>query len=681
MKKQIPVKTNVKNTIINKSIPEGDGAHYFKGEKASKAVRKEWGKELFVAEVARVNSENATMDVKIQGSTQILTDVSFWNGYVGPAGFAGICPEIGALVVLIRSEMGPLPIYYFVPQPEFALGCELLSMYPKEVSDDILETNRIQPSKLRRLRPGEGRWASAQGSELFLDEGAELSDSMCNSFRIRSGDGSIISTSQQNYIFANGIWRSAGPIQRNSLDFDTLGERDPSYEATRITHADGTTSTYIGGRYTYRGRVYNEYRIEVEDSNILDKIINDVNEGVETTVRDPKTIFVLANMVGNDPNDLKTYGKFLAPAFLKDIRGAGSLQFDALTPSGDEDTLGRRGVAWAFHIPDKGFFGQDKEGALHTYLGVSRSGTPGISHFLVARGGKREEWGVSLDKGLSWDTLCKGGVRWDIGGSLENPSKNMVSRSIFLRLQNGSYTEYGFDRSWDENTLVSLDGTPLNFSERSAYKKIERVSGNTREEVSRTVERDIGGNLIEQIGAAKRVSVGGSSEEAVIGDKSINTAGTFALNALNGIQTQTSQRTEKIVKGSDEKKILLGDDVTEILKGTHKTVVVAGNIERSIVAGNIGDKITAGNHNVSVTAGSYDVSVGAGNVSIQTKAGTVTLGGTKVSINALVSAEVNAPLVGLGDVATRSGVITFLSHKDYMTGAPLIPSFKVKAGL
>jgi len=680
MKKQIPVNTNVKNIVNNKSLPEGEGAHYFKGEKASKAARKEWGKELFMAEVARVNSEMGTMDVKVQGSTQILTDISMWTGYVGPAGFAGICPEIGALVVLIRSEMGPIPLYFFVPQPEFAYGCELLSLYPKEVSDDILETNRIQPAKLRRLRPGEGRWASAQGSELFLDEGAELSDSMGNSIRLRP-DGSAISTSQQNYVFANGIWRSAGPIQRNSLDFETFGERDPSLEATRVMHADGTSSVYIGGKYAYKGRVYNEYRLEVEDSNILDKIVNDVNEGIETSVRTPSTIFLLANMVGNNPNDIKTYGKFLAPAFLKDIKGTGSLQFDALTPSGDEDTLGRRGVAWAFHIPDKGFFGQDKEGALHTYLGVSRSGTPGLSHFLVARGGKREEWGASLDKGLSWDTYCKGAVRWDIGGSLENPSKNTVSRSMFLRLQNGSYTEYGFDSSWDENVLVALDGSPLNFSARSKYKKIDRVAGHTREEVSSNVEKDIGGNLVEQIGASRKVSVGGSSEEATIGDKSINTAGSFAVNALNEIKIQTAKRTEKIVKGSDEKKILLGDDSTEILKGNHTTVVLAGNIERSVVAGKIEDKVTAGSYDVNISAGNYGVSVGAGNIAMQTKAGTVTLGGTQVSIKALVSADINAPLVGLGDVATRSGVITFLSHKDYMTGAPLIPSFKVKAGL
>jgi hypothetical protein len=514
-----------------------------------------------------------------------------------------------------------------------------------------------------------------------LDESVELTDSMDNGILIRSGDGSLIATSQQNYMFANGVWRSAGPIQRNSLDHSTFGNADPMYEATEVVHADGSHSVFIGGKYQYNGRVYNEYRLEIEDTDILDKVVNDVNEGINTTPRKPKVAHIMGNMVGNDSEDPSTYGKFLAPAFLKGLKGDGNLLFEALTPNGDGDALGSRGIAWAYHIPNKGFFGQDKEGAQHVYLGEARGDTPGVSQFLVARGGRREEWGFMKDGGLSWDLLCKGGVNWTIGKSQDNPSKNILPRSALIRYLGATYTEHGYDSSYDPTVLNDMDGNPIDTVHQAAYKRVVRVAGKAREEISGDYELDIGGNLVEQIGSSRSVNISGSYDESAIGDRTISTSGSFALNAITEIKVLTAQRTEKIVKGSDKKTILLGDDATEIIVGSQTLQIGAGNASRSVLLGDIKDTVVTGSKKTSVVTGSYEVSVVAGNVSLTTLAGKATLGGTMVALEGLVAVDIKAPIVGIGDPATRSGVITFLSHKDYVTGAPLVPSLKVMAGM
>lgn len=674
----------IKIAVQDKRAPSPSrktGAHYHKEEALPRALWKENGKRTVKGSITRVNADANLMDVAVQGSSQFLTDIPIFSPYIGPAGFMGIYPEVGSLVVLMDSSFGLIPVAYAIPQPEFALQCELLSLYPKETADSIRELMRVRPAKYRRMRPGEGRMASSQGAELFLDEDVELLDSMDNGFRVRSGDGSVIATSQQNYMFANGVWRSAGPIQRNSLETKNFGENDSSYEATEVIHSDGNRSVYIGGRYQYNDLVYNEYRLEVEDSCVLSKPLNDVNEGVNPKPRLPKVSHIMGNMVGNNPNDAGTYGKFLAPAFTKGARGNGCLLFEAINPAGNGDTLGTRGVAWAYQIPDKGFFGQDKEGALHAYIGETKGDTPGISVSLVAKGGKKEEWGFVKEGGLSWDMYTKGGISWVVGKSTDNPAKSILSRSSVVRYLGGTYTEHGFSQEYDKDVLLDLDGNELDTIHQASYKKVVRVAGNSREEVVGDSEFIIGGSIVEEIQAGRSVSVGGSYSESVIGDRTISTTSSLSINAIRSIKVQTATRTEKIVKGSDSKTILLGDDETTIALGSQTLKVGVGNAKRTVTTGNIEDTIVAGSHKTTVALGNYDVSVTTGNIGVNTSIGTVTVGGTNVSIKGMVAVDINAPIVGIGDPITRSGVITFLSHKDYTTGAPLIPSLKVTAGL
>jgi|GEM_PF-6731080 len=674
-----------KINVVEKKIPgppqPGNGAHIFKGEHRPKAQVGDHDKITFQAVIINVNTDINTMDVRIVGSTKIVTDVTLMSSYTGPGGFLGVCPEPGCFVSLIKDDDDLVPIAYYIPQPEFALSCELMGLYPESTADETSETQRLIEAKYRRLRPGEGRFASSQGSEIFLDEDVEITDSMDNGIRVRSGDGSIISTSQQNFMFANGVWRSSGPIQRNSLITEVVGQPLSGYEITKVVHSDGTKSIYIGGNYEYKGRVYNEYRIEVEDTNFLDKPVNDVNEGLNTIIRKPRTEFIMGNMVGNDESDLALYGKFLAPSFFGDIKGEGSYRFEALLPNGDEDVLGRRGVAVALHVPKKAFFGFDKMGANHVYLGSAGSAGLGVSQFLVAQGGRKEEWGVSREGGLSWDMYCQGGISWTVGGSIENPTTRKIGRSASMRFLEGTYTEHGYSSDFKTGSLNDMDGNSLSHAKIIQYKKIDRVAGKAREEIKGDYEIDVEGDLVESIGGSRIVSIGGSLAESLIGDRTLSTSGALTFNAITEMKTNTAKRTETIVKGNDSKTILLGNEELSIAVGKQVVTVAAGNIERTVTVGSIKDSVVTGNKSTSITAGNYSLDVSLGNISANASVGNVSIGGMKVDISALTKINLSALTVSIGNAATQSGVITQLSHHDYITGLPLIPSLTVTAGL
>lgn len=653
-------------------------------EKPTRASRKNLNQNIFIAKIQRINEERQTMDVVTIDNSQVLTDILITPGYQGPMGFMGVMPEKGAIVVLFKGTQGTLiPISYFIPDVETANSYELVERFPESVSDSVAELNRVVPSRTRRMRSGEGRLASAQGSELFLDKHVELEDSSGNYLRLRAGDGSAIITSQQNFMFSNGVFRSAGPIIRNALRLGQNGEMPSGVEASEVIHSDGTRAVYVGGGYGHRGTVRNEYRIEVEDYNRLHRPVNDINEFSNETQRNPAVIFSMGNMVGNDSHDDATYGKFLAPYFISESRGDGRLNFEALTPTGGEDTISTRGVAWGYLVKGKSFFGVDKSGVKHEYLSESRGKFTGLSQITVARGGKREEWGASREDNISWDMMTKGGIRWVIGKSLDNPERNKIPRSAEIRYLAGTYTEHGFSSEFNPKIVRYIrgenKGKVLERQDSATYRRVERVAGSSRDEIQNHFERVVGGDEYKKVAGSKDTSVGGAFGESSTGDRTISTMGAFTVNATTEVKLMTQQRSEKILAGSDEKTILSGDETLDIALGSKKTTVGIGDVEVTVGVGDISEDIGAGNRSFRIGAGNFDVSVGAGSISLST-VGSVTIAGTSFTVSS-AEASIDSAFVGLGNIASRSGVITMLSHKDYITGAPLIPSFTVTAGM
>lgn len=627
--------------------------------------------------VRRVHSDTNQIDVTLNIGGTAQPDISIAYPYVGPAGMMGVCPEVGSSVLLMETAWGLVPVAYKVPDPQHALDFSMQSTIPDDVSDPILDIYRKTPAAFRLLRPGEGRMASAHGGEVFLDEDVEIKDVNGNTITIRSGDGSTIATSQQNYMFASGVWRSAGPIQRNSLITKQNGVDIPGYVAQNITGADGKRVVYIGGEYGYGAKLYNEYRIEVDDTSTLDQPINDVNSNTNITPRTPTVIQVMGNYVGNDSkNDPDSYGKFIAPDLVTGVKGQGRLNFKYLLPNGSYDTLGKRGVAWGYHVPNKSFVGVDKSGAHHAYYGSMGDTDAGVSETVVGRGGRREEWGVIRAGNVSWDLYCKGALRWDIGKGSEDVNKNVLPRSLEVFYRGGTYTEHGTTATFDSSVLLDGDGNELPYAKKVSYRRVERVYGNSRDEVSGNSDEFIGASKTLEVGSSYTVNVDGSYSESTIGDRTLGTNQALSINAAS-IKTIAQKRTEKFTLGSDEKMILTGNDMTTIVTGNHITNITTGNQLTNIGAGNISTVVAAGNMADTLSAGNYALTVN-GNTAM-TSSGVFTIGGTSVMVNGATAISLTAPSVTLGLLPTLSGVITMLSHRDYVTGAPLMPSLTVLA--
>lgn len=663
--------------VFTQSMQRDPLPHIPKGEKVPEGLKRGYSKTVFVGKVIRIHSQKNLMDVQFLDGGDTISDTVISYPYQGNVGFMGVCPEPGSLGIFLQTPLGFNAVSFINPSPEYSGEYRMVENVPEGVSDPVLEQSRVNPFMFRTLRAGEGRLASKYNSEVFLNEDVEIHDSMGNEVRLRSGDGSLMNTSQQNYMFTTGVWRSAGPIQRNSLRPTIGGVEQGGINAKEVTHSDGTRAVYIGGDYGYNNSVYNEYRLEVEDTCILSKPLNDINSGSNITTRTPKTIFVIGNMVGNNSNDVEEYGKFLTPDFITEERGDGGLNFSTITPNATGDVLGTKGVAWGFHVPKKSFIGMTKEGVQNSYFGQSSGDNPGVSQIVVASGGKIEEWGFAKEERLSQDLFTRGGIRWVIGKGKEDVGRGLVPRSFEARYIGGTYTEHGFTSENDPKSLKDIDGNEIPYYLKQNYRRIERVNGYSRDEVSSNSESFIGGSYFVQVGGVHEMAAS-TSVESVRGDKTINTSSAFSVNASD-IKHSANERETSLMLG-DTKTIKLGNDETTIDIGNHSITSRVGSLSRNVqAAGNIEDSTFTGNISHSITAGNFSANVTAGNINMNTTAGTVSVGGTTISVDALASIDITAPFVNLGLSTTRSGVITQLSHLDYITGAPLLPSFTVYA--
>jgi hypothetical protein len=649
------------------------------GDKVRSGLKYGGNRSYWIGKVTQVNAESNSMSVEFNEGLNPQKDVRISYPYIGPMATMRIVPEIGAMGFFVKSDYGMIHAGWLPPEPKSGPKYQALSAFPKEISDDDTEVTRRKAFRFREMRPGDVHLGSSNSADLFLDNDAELNDANGNTFRIRSGDGSAISTSQQNYMFANGVWRSAGFIQRNSLKTTQAGERLTDIDANKVVHSDGTESVYVGGSYEVGSEVFSEYRIEVEDSAELGNQINDVNELINITQRNPKAIFALGNWVGNDPNDVKTYGKFLAPDLYadEDYR-KGYLNFKPLVNEGGVDAYRQKGIAYGFHVPGRSLLVADKEGKVHQYLGASTGAQAGRSLDLVATGGKWESWGKAADDGLSWKVALKGGEYKEVGISNNNETRNQIPRSSVLRTQGQVFHEFGAKTNLNRVNSFESIGNQLSRSEIQEYGYIRRVSGKERLETTGNRETVVDGDSKEKVRGQRVSQIGGSYVQSVIGDKTSIINSSYTLNVTQEIKNFASSRSEKLVLGSDEKQILLGNRSTDIAAGNYLTNIGAGSHNTNIGAGSQTSNIGTGNYSISVGTGNYGVAVGAGNVSIATGAGAITVAGTTTSIAAATSVDITSLLVNIGG-SSMSGVLTSMNHPCFVTGAMSPGSFRVFA--
>ena len=669
------------------------GRHGAPGEVPTFALTRSTYDDLYVARVVLVKPENMTMDVEFIGVNMSAPDIPMLMPGMGPSSMIGSVPEKNSLVLLLQDgdHIGHYyPIAYLPPDLHHGRSYGMVERTYKEDTADIDDLGRVMPSRMRHMAEGDVIMASSGGSEVYLDTGVEIHDGFGNELRIRQGDGSLMATSRNNYMFANGVWRGAGLIQRNSLVKND--QQDMDIEAQKVVLSDGREATYVGGNYIKKDdkgniiydEMYVEYRLDVEDTTKPHLPANDINsEGNYTLRSTPKATFVLGNMVGNNPGDLSTYGKFLAPRFIEgnNLKEA-AFALSPLSRDGRENQYKTKGVAWGLGFSNVSFLGADKEGAVHRYMGKGSGGSNrGWSMTTVATGGRRDTWGADGNEGMSWSGLFKGGIAWSVGKTNGNFADNVLPWGINIKSAGSTFISHG-DSTASETRLSSMvdSSKGLTLADVARYGRIEKVYGHARDEVSGDYELRVAGNYVWNVGGKFSYRVQGNFGESVFGDRSISTTATFAVNST-AVNTTTGSRTEKLTTGDDNKMLLLGSDITLLAAGFQTTTIGTGGISNTVAAGNFTNLMAAGNFAMNITAGNAVMNTAAGSMSFTTAGGPATVGGTAVTLAGQATIVANAPMVSLGIPATLSPAITMLSHLDYVTGLPLKGSATVMASV
>jgi hypothetical protein len=612
-------------------------------------------------------------------------------------GIIGAMPEVNTNVILVKVQtdrstrgQGKILDNQFYPlgylPPGIAVSPEYLStrIFPKEAGLDELENKFYL--KFRELRKGEVILGSDYGSEIFLDKNVELHDESGTTFLLRHSDQSAIFSGLNNYEFTDGVWKSSGLIQRNSLNYkDKNGEEDPGSTAEERILSDYRKVVYIkpaNQDLSYGTKIYTEYRVEVDELGRRMPPLNDINAIKNTTERDPVVVLGMGNLVGNDSKDLSNYGKLLGVRLFDSAKSTkGSFEFIPLSAAGGIDYPSSLGMAYSLWCPkNNSFMGIDKEGHFYQYVPASSSTNPlgpGRSLSILAQGSKKEMLGASGD-GLSWDFTARGGVKWLIGQGNQSNSK----RSIDIRTQGPAYFEYGQP---SESVLLDVNsGEPKGLKDLSSYGKIERVVGNYREDIEGSRESRVEGSDREFIDGIKEINCTTitinteSQRNEFIKDN-------YAVTVLKEMSGKFGSRVTTIMNGSDELNVLKGN--------VKRTIQTVGNFVTETRAGNIEEKILTGDRKFTSKLGNYSVNCGIGDITVKTTTGTITIktdtGAVQISALSSMNLNCKGPVsisgltVSLGSSPAKGAVVTGIpgvpSHFDYVTGAPLIGSVTVKA--
>lgn len=608
-----------------------------------------------VGQVVEVDQDSYRMKIRWLQGEGAPEWMSMSFPYAGPAGVFGAFPEEKSVVICGFYNTGfgrgePLPLAYLPTGIVHGLELNWTKEHPDAVpNEDINEVFR----RFRDISDGDMLMMSSKGGQIVTNTDIELSDSSFDSLMLRHSDQSIIATSLNNYVFADGASVSAGRIVRNSTNlYDEKGKRIEDLPSVLKKLKDGRDFVFVKpfGDDSIDNSSYVEYRIDVDEicDGRLD--INDINGfgPNPTSTRSPIVSLVMGNYVGNQ--DVRAnYGKILRPIMFAGPNNSFSLTECSWKKGQDEaSTLG---VAYAIHMHNNDtFFGFDKEGQCFVNLGVSKTdpSNKGRSLALLAKGGRKEQWGSDAE-GVAWDYKTKGGVFWDIGASTTNKNR----RSLEIATDSGVYFDYGGE-------------------DDTGFAKQENIRGDSLEWVDGDKSDTISGDLTHAIWGLKTEVVRGSAAQQVHGDKSTDVMGVCAERVIKEKQGQFGAR-KVTVTGDDELTVQAADLI--------QTIMVFGNKKTSIMGpGNIEELITTGKKKITIGTGDFTVTVGAGSVKLGNALGSleIDIAGNLTAKGALKSV-MKAATVELGQQALGN-VITTVSHKDYICGVPLVGTTTVKAG-
>jgi hypothetical protein len=660
------------------------GRQIAQGEKPSLSARTSHDFTFLIGDVVDVDVDRQKMMVNIRrgyGAGPIPVNIS--QPFSGTSSFIQATPEIGSIVLLANQENDLIPVAYL---PNYAFGLENRNVKVWPDSTRTQEKNELF-FRLRKLEPGTIALGSRQGIEMYMGHLLKLDDRGGNSIILRPDDNAIINTSNNNYVFSSGIWRNAGIVRRNSINPVNL-ENIPN--AFKEDMYDGKIS-YVIRPQNYDGSsepYLTEYLLEVDDRDSSSKPVNDVNFSSNKTIRKPVAIFSLGNHIGNDTNNLGTYGKVLKPVLFTDPDDSNG-DFSLEPASGEE--LDTYASAITLFKPDRSdtgmgaYLGIDKEGHFYQFLPSASGGGlgKGRSMSILARGSKKEVWGQDSRYANSWDLVTEGGVKWNLGAHNERDGNPYSNRSMDIRTSKSVFFMYGANLSSD---LYDIEDKKKKLDNTRKYFKIEKIDGNERIEVEATREvlvkgsdklvikgartEKITGACTVNIGSGYNVIVGDAYTEKVTKEKNENFG-----NRKTVISIGNSELTIKSIKGD------IIENIT--VTGNKITKIKAGNIEESILTGSRKFKTNVGGFSASTKSGNITFATKAGQVSLQTNTGKAELKAS-LNIDIKTSAASNINVAGgainlKGRTGNMGGVITSKTHLDYITGAPLRGSASVKA--
>lgn len=635
--------------------------------------------------VEHVDLDKYTMSVRwTPGNAIRPSNIPIPFAYAGPAGCMGTPPEKGAIGIFGFMSTGadrgsPLCIGFLPAGLEAGLNNNEVKVFPDAIpTNDI---NKIQ-FKFRKLTQGDMNMGSPLGSRVFLNEDVEIHDESQDSIVIREGDQSIISTSLNNFVFADGVSISSGPAIRNAMVlYDKNGEKIPN-NGSLLSLPNGKDNIYItpnGEDIGYDTPFYAEYRIDVDEMGSGNLDLNDINSMSPLSTRDPMITFALGNYVGSDRMDDKTYGRNLKPS-LFDNKGSRRSNFaltEAIQKNG-MDEPSKIGLVYALHFRKSGcFFGVDKEGHYTVNLPASKSNDIGAgrSMSLSGEGNLKEVWGPDNKDQNSWDLTTEGGIKWNIGSH----GTTNKSRSIDIESARGIYINVkGAD---DENVVLAYDSGGSPSKTWTGFSRQEYYKSNVYESVGGGKRVSVGKEFSTKIGGLKEEIIDGSATQSVQSDKSLSVGSVYSETVTKEKQGKyLSRKTDIGPKGNDKLEVAAGNII--------QTITTFGQRKASFNGKggvfNITETIGNAKHETKINAGRYTLDCVGAKIDILAPIGTIKIDGSSITLNGSLITTIDSPIVKLGSGALIGGVVSGLpgkpTHADYTTGAPLKGSFKVSVG-
>ncbi len=568
----------------------------------------------------------------------------------------------------------------------------------------------VTRGKRRKIYPGEIQVESTQGAELYLDEDVYLSDSKLNEIEIRSADKSIRMSANQLYTLTRASRTWNGMITREPVNgvFAFQPTTLPNGQKIQFV-TDLQNPLHVGGR------AFTEHRTELYETSDGILKASEVNAGYDVNPLAPYLTFVLGTLVGNDKTDTSKYAKVLRPQiFGTPIATEVALDYLECTPE-EYSTLAS---VLSFKQQSRVQIDIDKEGHLFTFFPASSGKHP-------------------LGPGRSWEAGFEGSVKFVVG------AENINNQSLFLDTKGGIKAAIGYDKQGLSTNITTTKGmhTEIMAPANDGNAYFLKTKGQYQTIIDGNYNTEVTGDYLVTVHGKYKVQSLGTREESYVNDKNNLYGGAYKKIVIKDMQEQignnrntqiagglerapgistpalpleitdallltTGSRDEKYLNGNLKRTLLLGNEETDIVAGNIKenlvlgskqTSVVTGNIEESIVTGNSTEAITAGNKSISVTTGNITIEVTAvGNINIKTSVGAVSVsslaqtvdisGALTVSIKSGVKLNLSGPLVDIGQLPVRGGIVTGLpgpgiSHLDYLTGLPLSGSKTVSASI